>query len=163
MVTDPPHPLCAEGPSVRRLGTGGQALPGVGRSDLLPSTQRHYDAGMPLLRAVVLPGLGAIAVLAAAGRAIRLLGGDDPREDRAVRALQDAFGHAPDEGDAAVATNPADPTGPREPIDRITEPLSWYSDVPQTIANGALRDGRVFHTIRLPDDPYPASLSSAPR
>ena len=61
---------------------------------------------MPLLRAVVLPGLGAIAVLAAAGRAMRLLGGDDPREDRAVRALQDAFGHRPDDGDAAVATDP---------------------------------------------------------
>ena len=77
---------------------------------------------MPLLRAVVLPGLGVIAVLAAAGRAMRLLGGDDPREDRAVRALQDAFGHRSDDGDAAVATDPADPTGPREPIDRVTEP-----------------------------------------
>jgi hypothetical protein len=93
---------------------------------------------MPLLRAVVLPGLGAIAVMTAAGRAIRLLGGDDPREDRAVRALQDAFGHRPDDGDTAVATNPADPTGPRRPIDQVTEPLSWYSDVPQTIANGAI-------------------------
>ncbi|WP_457102054.1 hypothetical protein, partial [Microbacterium sp. P5_E9] len=82
---------------------------------------------MPLLRAVVLPGLGAIAVLAAAGRAMRLLGGDDPREDRAVRALQDAFGHRPDDGDAAVTTGPADPTGPRESIDRVTEPLSWYA------------------------------------
>ena len=93
---------------------------------------------MPLLRAVVLPGLGAIAVLAAAGRAMRLLGGDDPREDGAVRALQDAFGHRPDDGDAAVATDPADPTGPREPIDQVTKPLSWYSGVPQTIANGAI-------------------------
>ena len=82
---------------------------------------------MPLLRAVVLPGLGAIAVLAAAGRAMRLLGGDNPREDRAVRAFQDAFGHRPD-----------DPIGPRESIDLVTEPLSWYSGVPQTIANGAL-------------------------
>lgn len=100
---------------------------------------------MPLLRVVVLPALGAIAVLAAAGQAIRLLGGDDPREDRAVRALQDAFGHRPEDGDAA------EPTGPRESIDRVTEPLSWYSSVPQTIANGALwcgvtwlltRDGR---------------------
>jgi hypothetical protein len=93
---------------------------------------------MPLLRAVVLPGLGVIAVLAAAGRAMRLLGGDDPREDRAVRALQDACGHRPDDGDAPVATDPADPTWPRESIDRVTEPLSWYSGVPQTIANGAL-------------------------
>jgi membrane-associated phospholipid phosphatase len=93
---------------------------------------------MPLLRAVVLPGLGAIAVLAAAGRGMRLLGGDDPREDRAVRALQHAFGHQPNHGDAAFATDPADPTGPRASIDRVTEPLSWYSGVPQTIANGAL-------------------------
>jgi membrane-associated phospholipid phosphatase len=92
---------------------------------------------MPLLRAVVLPGLGVIAVLAAAGRAMRLLGGDDPREDRAIRALQHAFGHRPDV-DAAVAADHADPTGPRELIDRVTEPLSWYSGVPQTIANGAL-------------------------
>ncbi|MBW9109737.1 phosphatase PAP2 family protein [Microbacterium trichothecenolyticum] len=90
---------------------------------------------MPLLRAVVLPGLGAIAVLATAGRAIRHLGGHDPREDQAVRALQDAFGHRPGEGEAAV---PADPADPRERIDRVTEPLSWYSGVPQTIANGAI-------------------------
>jgi membrane-associated phospholipid phosphatase len=92
---------------------------------------------MSLLRAVILPALGVIAVLAAAGRAMRLLG-DDPREDRAVRALQDAFGHRPDDGDAAVATDPADPTGRRESIDRVTRPLSWYSGVPQTIANGAI-------------------------
>lgn len=92
---------------------------------------------MPLLRTVVLPGLGAIAVFAAAGRAMRVLGGDDPREDRAVRALQESFGHSPDDGDAAVATDPTD-RGPRESIDRVTEPLSWYSGVPQTIANGAL-------------------------
>ena len=94
---------------------------------------------MPLLRAVVLPGLGAIAVFAAAGRAMRLLSGDAPREDRAVHALQDAFGHRPDDRDAAVATDhPGYPTVPREPLDRVTEPLSWYSGVPQTIANGAL-------------------------
>jgi len=93
---------------------------------------------MPLLRAVVLPGLGVIAVLAAAGRAIRLLGGDHPREDRAVRALQAAFGHRPDDGDAAVATDLTDPPARREPVDRVTQPLSWYSGVAQTIANGAL-------------------------
>ncbi len=93
---------------------------------------------MPLLRAVVLPGVGAIAVLAAAGRAMRLLDRDDPREDRAVRALQGAFRHLPDDGDAAVTLEPADPTAPREPVDRVTELLSWYSGVPQTIANGAI-------------------------
>ncbi|GAA5032494.1 phosphatase PAP2 family protein [Microbacterium fluvii] len=93
---------------------------------------------MPLIQGVLLPGLGAIAVLAAAGRAVRLLDGDDPREDRAVRALQQAFGHRPDDGDALVVTGRAEPTVPREPIDRVTEPLSWYSGVPQTIANGAI-------------------------
>jgi membrane-associated phospholipid phosphatase len=93
---------------------------------------------MTLLRAVVLPGVGVVAVLAAAGRAMRFLGGDDPREDRAVRALQDAFGHRPDDGDAAVASDLAAATRTRESIDRITQPLSWYSGVPQTIANGAL-------------------------
>lgn len=103
---------------------------------------------MPLLRAVVVPGLGAIALLAAAGRAMRLLGGDDPREDRAVRALQNAFGHRPDDGDAAVATGTADPTGPREPIDRVTAPLSWYSGVPQTIANGAIWCGVTWFLTR---------------
>ncbi len=92
---------------------------------------------MPFLRAVVLPGLGAIAVLTTAGRAMRLLGGDDPHEDRAVRALQESFGHRPDDGDATVATDPAGPTGPRESIDWVTKPLSWYSGVLQTIANGA--------------------------
>ena len=95
-----------------------------------------HQAGLPLLRAVLLPTLGAIAVLAAAGRAVRLIGGDDPREDRAVRALQVAFGHRPD-GDAALAARTAEPAG-REPIDRLTGPLSWYSGVPQTIANGAI-------------------------
>lgn len=98
---------------------------------------------MPLLRAVVLPGLCAIAVLAATGRAMRLFGGDDPREDRAVRALQNAFGHGPDDG-AAIG----DPGGPREPIDRVTEPLSWYSGVPQTIANGAIWCGITWLSTR---------------
>ncbi|MBM7502944.1 phosphatase PAP2 family protein [Agromyces aurantiacus] len=83
------------------------------------------------LRSFVLPGLGAIAVLAVAGRAARLLGGDDPREDRAVRALQSAAGHA--HGDdprvEARATHPS--------LDRVTRALSWYSGVPQMIANGA--------------------------
>lgn len=91
---------------------------------------------MRLLRAVVLPGLGAIALLAAAGWAVRLLGGDDPREDRTVRAFQNAFGHRSDEH--AGATDSAEPTRPREVIDRVTEPLSCYSGVPQTIANGAV-------------------------
>lgn len=101
---------------------------------------------MPLLRAVVLPVLGAIAALAAAGRVIRLLGGDDPREDQAVRALQAAFGHRPD--DTAVAADVADPSGPREPIDRLTAPLSWYSGVPQTIANGAIWCGVTWWLTR---------------
>ena len=102
---------------------------------------------MPLLRAVVLPGLGVIAVFAAAGRAMLLLGGDDPREDRAVRALQDAFGHRPD---AAIATDPANLTEQREAIDRLTEPLSWYSGVPQTVANGALWSGVAWLLTRNP-------------
>ena len=92
---------------------------------------------MPLLRAVVLPGLGVIVALAAAGRAMRLLGGDDPPEDRAVRALQRAFGHRTDDGDAAAVADLVE-SGSREWIDRVTEPLSWYSGVPQTIANGAI-------------------------
>lgn len=92
---------------------------------------------MSLLRTVVLPALGAIAVLTAAGRTIRLLDGDDPREDRAVRALQAAFGHLPAEADAALAPG-STRAAAREPVDRVTAPLSWYSGVPQTIANGAL-------------------------
>lgn len=93
---------------------------------------------MPILRAIVLPGLGVIAALAVAGRALRLFGGDDPPEDRGVRALQEAFGHRPDANDADAETHPAEPTASREVIDRVTEPLSWYSGVPQTIANGAI-------------------------
>jgi membrane-associated phospholipid phosphatase len=90
---------------------------------------------MPILRTLVLPGLVAIGVLTAAGRAIRLIDGDDPREDRSVRALQSAFGHRP--GDVAAAD--AGESGKlREPIDRVTAPLSWYSGVPQTIASGAI-------------------------
>jgi membrane-associated phospholipid phosphatase len=85
------------------------------------------------LRSFVLPGLAAIAVLGAVGRIARLVGGDDPREDRAVRALQGAFGHRQDDGVA-----PVDPPDRRELLDRVTHPLSWYSGVPQTIANGAL-------------------------
>ncbi|WP_194397148.1 phosphatase PAP2 family protein [Microbacterium atlanticum] len=92
---------------------------------------------MPLIRAVVLPALGVIAGLVATGRAVRLLGGDDPPEDRALRALQHAFGHSPTDSDAAATTD-VDPTEVREPIDRVTAPLSWYSGVPQTIANGAV-------------------------
>jgi membrane-associated phospholipid phosphatase len=85
-----------------------------------------------VLRSFVLPGLGAIAVLAAVGRTVRLIGGDDPREDRPVRALQSAFGHRPRHDDA-----PIEPPVPRELLDRVTAPLSWYSGVPQTITNGA--------------------------
>jgi hypothetical protein len=70
---------------------------------------------MPSLRAVILSALGAIAVLTSAGRAMRLLGGDDPREDRAVRGLQAAFGHRPDEAEAAGAAHSGDPTGLRDP------------------------------------------------
>lgn len=93
---------------------------------------------MRLIRAVGMPLLGAFAVLVMAGRAMRLLGGDDPREDRAVRALQSRFGHTANEPDADRPTVSADTAGPREPIDRFTAPLSWYSGVPQTIANGAI-------------------------
>lgn len=89
---------------------------------------------MPLIRTVVLPALGAIAVLAAAGRAIRFLGGDDPREDEAIRRLQRALGHEADTGTAGAA----DATVSREPVDRLTAPLSWYSGVPQTITNGVI-------------------------
>ncbi|WP_312678538.1 hypothetical protein, partial [Microbacterium sp.] len=92
---------------------------------------------MSLLRTVVLPALGAIAVLTAVGRTIRLFDGDDPHEDRAVRAMQTAFGHVPAGADAG-SVDASDATGKREPVDRVTAPLSWYSGVPQTIANGAL-------------------------
>ncbi|WP_344737095.1 phosphatase PAP2 family protein [Microbacterium awajiense] len=103
---------------------------------------------MALLRAVVLSGLGAIAVLAAAGRVIRLLDGDDPREDRAVRALQDALGHRPGDGDAVGATASAQSGEPREMLDVLTAPLSWYSGVPQTIANGAIWCGATWLLTR---------------
>lgn len=92
-----------------------------------------------LLRAFILPGLGAIAVLAAAGRVARLVGGDDPLEDRPLRALQAAFGHGPDADDA-----PVDP----QLLDRVTAPLSWYSGVPQTIANGAFWCGVTWWLTR---------------
>ncbi|WP_353808125.1 phosphatase PAP2 family protein [Agromyces sp. SYSU T00194] len=103
---------------------------------------------MPLLRTVVVPALGAIAVLAVTGRAIRLLGGDDPREDRAVRSLQDAFGHHPHDDDAAAGAGSSGTTGSREPIDRVTGPLSWYSGVPQTIANGLIWCGLTWVSTR---------------
>lgn len=93
---------------------------------------------MPFLRAVGLPMLGVIAALAAAGRAIRLFTGDEPPEDRAVRALQSAFNHPPDSDEDGSRTDSAQPISRREPIDRITAPLSWYSGVPQTVANGAI-------------------------
>lgn len=94
----------------------------------------------PFLRSFVLPALGAIAVLATVGRAVRLVGGDDPREDRAIRGLQSAFGHGPD-GDET-------PPETRELLDRVTGPLSWYSGVPQTIANGALWCGVTWWLTR---------------
>lgn len=98
---------------------------------------------LPFLRSFVLPGLGVIAMLAAAGRVARLVGGDDPREDRAVRGLQAAFGHGLDGDDT-----PIDPPERRELLDRVTAPLSWYSGVPQTIANGALWCGVTWWLTR---------------
>jgi membrane-associated phospholipid phosphatase len=86
-----------------------------------------------VFRSFLLPGLGAIAVLTAAGRVARLVGGDDPLEDRPVRALQAALGHGPDDDGHSM-----DAAEPREVLDRVTAPLSWYSGVPQTIANGAV-------------------------
>jgi hypothetical protein len=104
---------------------------------------------MPLLRAVVLPALGAIAVLAAAGRVIRILGGDDPPEDRAVRAFQVTFGHRSSDGeDAAAQPAPDGLPGRREALDLITGPLSWYSGVPQTIANAAIWCGVAWAVTR---------------
>ncbi|WP_166548337.1 phosphatase PAP2 family protein [Agromyces luteolus] len=99
-----------------------------------------------VLRSFILPAVGAIAVLAAAGRIVRLVGGDDPREDRAVRALQAASGHRP--GGAGDGDEPVDSADPRGPLDRITAPLSWYSGVPQTIANGALWCGVTWWLTR---------------
>ncbi|GAA2031797.1 hypothetical protein GCM10009819_14660 [Agromyces tropicus] len=99
----------------------------------------------PILRSIVLPALGAIAVLAATGRAVRVIGGDDPAEDRAVRALQLRSGHAPDRG---AVDGPLEAVAPPEPLDRITAPLSWYSGVPQTIANGALWCGVTWWLTR---------------
>lgn len=96
-----------------------------------------------VLRSFVVPALGAIAVLAAAGRAARIAGGDDPREDRLVRGLQADRGHAPDDDGA-----PVDPSEPRELLDRVTRPLSWYSGVPQTIANGAFWCGATWLLTR---------------
>lgn len=54
-----------------------------------------------------------------------------------VRGDRSAFGHLPAEADAALAPG-STRAAAREPVDRITAPLSWYSGVPQTIANGAL-------------------------
>ncbi|RXZ48083.1 hypothetical protein ESO86_08320, partial [Agromyces binzhouensis] len=99
----------------------------------------------PFLRSTVLPALGAIAVLAAVGRAVRRIGGDDPVEDRAVRALQSTFGHGPVDGDRGV---PVEPPEARELLDRLTHPLSWYSGVPQTIANGAFWCGATWWLTR---------------
>ena len=97
----------------------------------------------PFLRSFVLPGLGAIAMLGAVGRAVRIIGGDDPREDRAVRALQSAFGHRHADDSA-----PLEPSERREMLDRVTAPLAWYSGVPQTIANGAIWCGVTWWLTR---------------
>lgn len=102
---------------------------------------------MSLLRAVVLPAIAAITVLAAVGRAIRVVAGDDPHEDRWVRALQEALGHRHDHA-AAVRTEQQGPDGRREPLDRVTGPLSWYSGVPQTITNAAIWCGIVWVLTR---------------
>lgn len=96
----------------------------------------------PLVRSFLLPGLGAIAVLAATGRVARLIGGDDPLEDRPVRALQGAFGHRLDDG------APFDSPEARELLDCVTAPLTWYSGVPQTIANGAFWCGVTWWLTR---------------
>lgn len=93
---------------------------------------------MSWLRTLVLPGLIAIAALAAAGRMIRFLGGDDPREDRFERELQNSFGHQVAAEEPAVASGPAGRINRGELTDRVTAALSWYSGVPQTITNGAL-------------------------
>ncbi|TDN90934.1 membrane-associated phospholipid phosphatase [Microbacterium sp. BK668] len=95
-----------------------------------------------------MPALAAIAALAVVGRAVRLVGGDDPREDRAVRALQLALGHGASDGEAAVVADPVDRPERREPIDRLTGPLSWYSGVPQTIAGGAIWCGVTWLSTR---------------
>ncbi|MBD3941888.1 phosphatase PAP2 family protein [Microbacterium sp. NEAU-LLC] len=105
---------------------------------------------MPLFRAIVLPALGAIAVLTAAGRVIRLIDGDDPREDHAVRALQEAFGHKPGTDGVAFPADFAGRLMPRDPLDRVTEPLSWYSGVPQTIANAVAWCGIAWALTRNP-------------
>lgn len=96
-----------------------------------------------LLSSFILPGLGAIAVLAVTGRVARVVGGDDPLEDRPVRALQAAFGHRPDDDGA-----PVDPPETRGLLDRVTASLSWYSGVPQTIANGAFWCGVTWWLTR---------------
>lgn len=97
----------------------------------------------PFIRSFILPGLGAIAVLAVIGRLARVVGGEDPLEDRPVRALQAAFGHRLDDDGA-----PVDPPDTRELLDRVTAPFSWYSGVPQTIANGAFWCGVTWWLTR---------------
>lgn len=99
---------------------------------------------MPTLRTLILSALGAVAVLTVAGRAVRLIGGDDPSEDRAVRALQEAFGHPREE---AVAEESGVP-GSHRWVDRVTASLSWYSGVPQTIGAGALWCGITWGVTR---------------
>ena len=105
-----------------------------------PTRARRAATPVPaLVGRVVVPALGVTAAFAAAGRVIRRIGGDEPREDRAVRALQERFGHHPEvAGAAPTAESDVTAAAAREPIDRVTAPFSWYSGVPQTIANGAI-------------------------
>ncbi|HHW83496.1 MAG TPA: hypothetical protein GX743_06755, partial [Actinomycetales bacterium] len=137
---------------------------------------------MPLtLRTFALESAAMVGGLVATGILLRRLTGDDPPEDRAIRSLQESFGHSPDDGaqprtersvgarvgpddgpqprtdssapagasgvvveERAAADHPA-PAGTggvvagreAELVDGLTHGLSWYSGVPQTIANGA--------------------------
>lgn len=93
---------------------------------------------MPLsLRQFALQTTSVVGALAISGLLIRRIGGDDPAEDRLVRKLQAAFGHGPTPAIVieGTADGPADTEV--EAIDIVTGALSWYSGVPQTIANGA--------------------------
>ena len=135
---------------------------------------------MPLsARELAVQTAGVLGSLVLAGRLIRRLGGDDPAEDRLIRWLQSACGHhLPTDGGAspAFATTPGDSATPRlasiapgptpltgvtatgagvvvepdEVLDVMTGALSWYSGVPQTIANGAAWCGITWLLTRDP-------------